>query len=181
MKSSFTKMVKKFERKQKNGKHAFLIVSDSEKAIISWLNEEAALDTLLIYKRNDGKEVLTGFIENNPINGDEPISVLLDLEDSESPDIYFESEHDKKKLEEGLNDLLVIFCEFKDVSFFFYVFNTIDMQIGIKSFNQSKLSNTQFFKHSFLNSLPYHKQSSISSLLLHHEENRFSENNYDEE
>lgn len=180
MQSSFNKIVKKFEKKKKNGKNVFLFVSDPKNAVMSGLHEDVSLDTLLVYNRNDGNEALSGFIKNNPINENQPIRVLLDLEEDEFPSIYFENDQDREKLGEDTDDLLVIFCEFKQYSFFFYVFNTKDMQIGIKNFNHNKLTNTQFFKHSFLNTLPDHEKKATELLLFPSEESSSEVNSYGE-
>lgn len=179
MKNSFTKIVKKFEKKRKKGKNVFLIIADSNKAVMSGLHEDTSLETLLVYKRNAGIESLTGFINSTSINEDESTSILLDLEDENYPSIYFENTQNIERLGEDLDDILVIFCEFEQYSFFFYIFNTKETKIGMKIFNQHKLSSTQFFKHSFLNVLPRNKQTEIALLLFPTEENLSKENSYD--
>ena len=177
---SFSKLLRKYKKKR-NKQNVFLVSADPSKAVLSAFSEDIPLSTLLVYKKNDGTESFAGFIDDTPFNNEIPISVLLDLEDGESPIIYFTEGQDIQELGQENNDLLITFCEFKECSFLFYVFNTVDMQIGIKSFNHYKHSNTQYLKKSFLNALPHHKQKIVGPLLFPFEENNEADENYNAE
>lgn len=177
---SFSKLLRKY-KKNRNKQNVFLVSADPSEAVLSAFNEDMSLSTLLIYKNNDGNESFTGFIEDLPFNNELPISLLLDLEDFECPTIYLTEGQDVHELGQESDDLLITYCEFKKCSFLFYIFNTVDMQIGIKSFNHYKYSSTQYLKKSFLNALPHHKRKIVEPLLFPLEENNRADKNYNAE
>lgn len=176
MKNSIEKTVNKFKKKIKKGQSVFIISHDHDKSILLGLKEDIILDTLLIHKKVDGSSLVQGYINNKPIKESSPISIFLDLEEIDYPEVYFHSEDQFDVLSEFTEDLIVIFCEFVPYSILFYVFNTPYSQRGKKSISAGNKPLTDYFKHLFLNTLPNDQRQIIQdSLYAEHSDEKYGD------
>lgn len=173
MKNSIEKIVNKFQKKLKKGQSVFIISHNHDKSIFLGLKEEIVLDTLLIHKKVDGNSLVQGYINNKPIKESSPISIFLDLEEIDFPEVYLHSGDQVEILPECTEDFIVIFCEFVPYSILFYVFNTPYSQRGKKSISAENKPLTDYFKHLFLSTLPDDQRQIIQdSLYAEHTEEK---------
>ncbi|MCM3317192.1 hypothetical protein M3603_11095 [Rummeliibacillus stabekisii] len=159
----------KYEKKIKKGKeNIFMIIHNQEESCILGLNNQKIVpETLLIHKKTKDNSLLQGYINKQQINDSSPIKIILDLEETDFPEIYIQSENQEETFHEALslNESITIFCEFIPFSILFCIFNTPYGQIGKKSFSNTNAPLTQYFKYLFLNTISEEQRQLIQEAI----------------